>query len=85
MSDFTCQDQTQARIDNCVICLQDKSIPLTAWEREENCEVHHIKRMFICGKGEKVCPDWILQCLGIAKSDGILQLDLVDQPNIEMK
>jgi len=39
-----CQDQSQASINNCVICLQDKLIPLTAWEREERCEIHQIER-----------------------------------------
>ena len=45
MNNCICQNQTQARVDNCVICLQDKLIPLTEWEREEDCEVHHVKRM----------------------------------------
>ena len=41
---MNCIYQDQKHIDNCVICLQDKLIPLTAWEREEKCEIHHVER-----------------------------------------
>ena len=51
MSDFTCQDQTQARIDNCVICLQDKSIPLTAWETRRKLWSSSYKKNVYMRKG----------------------------------
>lgn len=55
MENCICGDKTQESIDKCVICLHDKLIPLALWEREKRCEVHHIKRILICGKGEKIC------------------------------